>query len=563
MAEDFDNEVGFWIENIPYLWVQGETVYSSKRFYLLKDYTLELFDESNILTDITNRKTVGMRTPDDRRLSTSKETFSLIPIEGSSTSTSPSRTSSKKRGSSISASSPESSSKKRGPGCSFVRDYFLVWTFSTRERDGKPLLYKNYTDKKKNKRARYNPWVHSLDIRIEGVRYKQLEPEHQRNFDSDTMIILEGKESTRVNKTRTIRLRGYEFSYSEKKDVEEEFSSENSEEEEDKSSSSERCIVAHSMEKQIQRYKYYQDRKREWAFDIPSRVSYTLLCRLSKFVERLFSLNLEIIERDYPEYNVKDFLKAGEDIYEQKPSLAKSGITWSQNDYDHPGFHRAYIRYKSIQRFTETWALLRRAHNLGILYSVYKDPQPRTIRVASLAGGPGFELYALREFFSRYYPHLKVECISLDLAGSWRPYAEELGLEFDDWNLDDGKGLTKKLNGKIDFAIISYALHMYLSKPMHIKWVSKAILNGTIPMLFVNSRMDNLTPHISGMKDEGVSETDLIVDDSKKGRDNRQIVYHKPDLRIQAPTEKFTTMFPNVPYEKKDSGKRGKKKYKR
>ena len=166
MVEDFDNEVGFWIENVPYLWVQGDTIFSSKRFYLLKDYTLELFDENNNLVDMTNRKNVGMRTPEDRRLSTSKETFSLIPVDS------------------------QSGDSGENGMCKFVRNYFLVWTFSTRERDGKPILYKKYTDKKGNQRTRYNPWIHYLDIRIEGVRYKQLLPEHQRNFESSIITIL-------------------------------------------------------------------------------------------------------------------------------------------------------------------------------------------------------------------------------------------------------------------------------------------------------------------------------------------------------------------------------------
>ena len=510
MEEDFDNEVGFWIKSIPYLWVKGDTIKSSKRFYLLKDYTLELFDENNTLKDMKDRKNVGMRTPSDRRLSTSKETFSLIPIEYD----------------------------KAAP-CSFVRDYFLVWTFSTRERDGKPILYKKYIDKKGKQRTRYNPWIHHLDIRIEGVRYKFLTEEHKRNFEGNTMVILEGKESIKNNKTRKVRLRGYEFISSEPEIIE--YS------EQEGYPKTEECIVSSSMEKWIYRDFYYQDRRRKWKFYIPNRTSYDLLCRLSKFVERLFSLNLEIMRRNYPQHNIKVFIKEGEKIYDQKPSLAKKGVTWSQNDYDHPGFHRAYIRYKSIQRFTETWALLRRAHNLGILYSIYRDPQPRTVRVATLAGGPGLELYALREFFSRYYPHIKVECISLDLGELWKPYAEELGVEFDVWNVDDGNELKEKLNGNIDFAIVSYALHMYLSKPLHINWLSKAILNNTIPMLFVNSRMKNLSKHISEMEAKGVSEKDLIGGKGK--RDNRQIVYHRPDIRIKAPVEKFVTMYPNVPYE--------------
>ena len=513
MDEDFDNEVGFWIKNIPYLWNQGDSVYTSKRFYLLKDHGLELFDEENNLTDVTPRQNIKINNTSIKRLSTSKETFSIIPTSSTSTS---------------------------NDVCSFIRNYFLVWTFSTGERDGKPILYKKYKDKKGNQQNKYNIWVDTADIRIEGVRYKKIEPEFPRKFEGSTMTILDNKEAIRFNNTRTIRLQGYEFDYSEPGT-------------ESDSGTFGECVVSPSMEKVIQHDVYYQDRNRKWAFKLPTPTSYNLLCKLSKFVERLFNLNLEIIKRDYPEKDVKSFLDEGERIYDQKPSLAKNGVTWSQNDYDHPGFHRAYLRYKSIQRFTETWELLRRAHNLGILASIYKNPQPKTIRVASLAGGPGFELYALREFFGKYYPHIKVECISLDLAGSWRPYAEELGLEFAEWNVDDGKGLPEKLGGKIDFAIVSYALYMYMSTPLHIKWVSKAIKNGTIPFLLVNERMENLRKHISEMVTEGISETNLITPVISIGgggkRDDRQIVYYKPDLRIKIPSGKITTMFPNVPHE--------------
>jgi hypothetical protein len=505
MEEDFDNEVGFWIKNVPYLWARGDTILTSKRFYLLKDHGLELFDEKNNLTDVRSRQNI--KSIDKKRISTSKETFSLIPTEDVK--------------------------------CSFIRNYFLVWTFSNGERDGKPILYKKYKDKKGNHKNKFNSWLDTADIRIEGVRYKRIEPEFPRKFECSTMTILDCKECMKDNNTRIIPLYGYEYEYLEPV---EDFSL--------KSSSKKKCIVSHSMESQIQPDIYYQDRRKKWGFTLPTSTSYNLLCRMSNFVERLFNLNIELIKRDFPDRDIKLFIKEGEAIYDEKPfKNEKDHITWSQNEYDHPGFHRAYIKYKSIQRFTETWELLRRAHNLGILSNIYKNPKPRTIRVASLAGGPGFELYALREFFSRYYPHLKVECISLDLAESWRPYAEELGLEFDKWDVDDGKGLPKKLKGKIDFAIVSYALHMYMSKPIHFKWLSKAILNDTIPMLFVNSRMKSLKDHIVGMKEKGIDETDLLERNKKGQRDNRQIVYHKLDFKIKIPTNKLPVMFPNVPYE--------------
>ena len=35
MEEDFDNKIGFWIKNIPYIWKGGKTIFDSQRFYLI------------------------------------------------------------------------------------------------------------------------------------------------------------------------------------------------------------------------------------------------------------------------------------------------------------------------------------------------------------------------------------------------------------------------------------------------------------------------------------------------------------------------------------------------
>ena len=49
MQNEWDSEISFWIKGVPYLWVAGETLYDSKRFYLLGNRTDELsfFDEKN------------------------------------------------------------------------------------------------------------------------------------------------------------------------------------------------------------------------------------------------------------------------------------------------------------------------------------------------------------------------------------------------------------------------------------------------------------------------------------------------------------------------------------
>ena len=41
------------------------------------------------------------------------------------------------------------------------------------------------------------------------------------------------------------------------------------------------------------------------------------------------------------------------------------------------------------------------------------------IRMASVGGGPGYELFAAREFFARYAGSVPVQLCSLDLEQSW------------------------------------------------------------------------------------------------------------------------------------------------
>ena len=57
----------------------------------------------------------------------------------------------------------------------------------------------------------------------------------------------------------------------------------------------------------------------------------------------------------------------GESIYAQKPNLGANGVTWSQENYGHLGLQAEYLRLKSVQRYTETYAIMQRVHNAGCL----------------------------------------------------------------------------------------------------------------------------------------------------------------------------------------------------
>ncbi|KAL3922714.1 MAG: hypothetical protein SGPRY_004460, partial [Prymnesium sp.] len=56
----------------------------------------------------------------------------------------------------------------------------------------------------------------------------------------------------------------------------------------------------------------------------------------------------------------------GEALYRDKPTMKQhhgAKGTWSDAEYAHPGLQFIYLRLKSFQRFTESWALLERCSN--------------------------------------------------------------------------------------------------------------------------------------------------------------------------------------------------------
>eukprot|EP01052_Picozoa_sp_SAG31_P012906 SAG31_NODE_764_length_12262_cov_26.578887_12_plen_119_part_00 len=71
-------------------------------------------------------------------------------------------------------------------------------------------------------------------------------------------------------------------------------------------------------------------------------------------------------------------------LYEEKPNLRRKGKstaenadggnvgcgTWSDAEYGLAGFQWMYLRLKSFQRFTETWALLDRCVSYPAVHSV-------------------------------------------------------------------------------------------------------------------------------------------------------------------------------------------------
>ena len=70
----------------------------------------------------------------------------------------------------------------------------------------------------------------------------------------------------------------------------------------------------------------------------------------------------------------------GERLYVEKPTLrGDANVTWSYDEYGHPGLQLYYLKLKSWQRFTETYALMERAGRRGLFDA--PRPEGRPLRV--------------------------------------------------------------------------------------------------------------------------------------------------------------------------------------
>lgn len=154
---------------------------------------------------------------------------------------------------------------------------------------------------------------------------------------------------------------------------------------------------------------YFQDRHQKYPFQAgPEALS--LLRRLLDTNTKILQINRTLVEATA---NIQTTLEEGRTLYADKPTMKQhDGAlgTWSNDEYAHPGFQCEYLKYKSFQRFTESWALYERAARRGILdryVAKEKDSssfshEDNTLHVVSLGGGPGFELLAF-EWFLEYW----------------------------------------------------------------------------------------------------------------------------------------------------------------
>ena len=174
--------------------------------------------------------------------------------------------------------------------------------------------------------------------------------------------------------------------------------------------------------------RYFQDRGRKYPFNA-GPAALPLLRGLLHTNQRVFALNKAIVDATD---NPTATLRHGETLYADKPTMkAHHGAlgTWSDEEYAHPGLQAVYLRLKSFQRFTESWALYERAARRG-LFNRYLDDQASTsttLHVVSLGGGPGYELLAF-EWFLQYWAAVGDRSPASPEAQAWLRSRRDLGL---------------------------------------------------------------------------------------------------------------------------------------
>uniref|UniRef100_A0A7S4FA41 Methyltransferase domain-containing protein n=1 Tax=Chrysotila carterae TaxID=13221 RepID=A0A7S4FA41_CHRCT len=296
---------------------------------------------------------------------------------------------------------------------------------------------------------------------------------------------------------------------------------------------------------------YYQDRRRKWPFHTDSAGKEHLEA-LVRANATLRALNVELL---LAAGEPGQIAAEGERLYVEKPTLrGNQNVTWSFDEYGHPGLQLHYLKLKSWQRFTETYALLERASRVGLFDSAAPDGRP--LRVVALGGGPGYELLATRRFLEAKPCALAgLELINTDVQPTWRGYSEALGFQFHVFDIFSG-GLFEAIGvSDIDYVIISYVM-IYIAKtpgdPRHEAVCDelKRLLQRGVRAIIVSERSET-TPACRMMESRGVRVVRLI--DQSMGVDERQSLFLADAAAQTVGSEPADThrklTFPNVPFE--------------
>ena len=308
------------------------------------------------------------------------------------------------------------------------------------------------------------------------------------------------------------------------------------------------------------RCEYFQDRNKRWPFHCDEG-GYRLLARLLRAATPVVAAVQAKIETTCGSSSA-DVVAEGQRIYARKPNMGEHDVTWSQEEYGHLGLQKEYIRYKSVQRLTEAWACLQRAKRAGLFFELDETPLKENetpsvpLRWASLGGGPGFELLAVKWFFEKHFPRYDLDLVSLDLEASWREAAEGLGLRFNTWDVRDGDGLEHAAGGPVDYAVASYVLKMYMANEPCARWLGEKLNSASnrLRAALIVSRDENLEAASRLVRDASIGNATVVpLMDPNGGSDDRQLAFApggwtRPTNAAGEPREAPLT-FPNVPYE--------------
>lgn len=296
---------------------------------------------------------------------------------------------------------------------------------------------------------------------------------------------------------------------------------------------------------------YFQDRRRKWPFTTNEKGK-DLLKALVGANSALRARNRSLLESVG---NADDVEREGERLYVEKPTLrGDANVTWSYDEYGHPGLQLYYLKLKSWQRFTETFALLERAGRRGLFDAPL--PEGRPLRIAALGGGPGYELLAAQRYFETVLGVKDLQCINTDIQPTWREYSEALGFGFSVFDIFDGKLHEACGVDAIDYVIVSYVCIYVAKQPGHPKHEAvcdnfKRLLESGVRAILVSERSEE-TAACDMMEARGVPVVRLICQD--QGKDERQSLFlsaataplPKPPPPRSADEE---LTFANVPFE--------------
>jgi hypothetical protein len=328
---------------------------------------------------------------------------------------------------------------------------------------------------------------------------------------------------------------------------------------------------------------YYMDRKKRYPFYTEEGIGGVGLVNLMSRNEVLLGKNMERLKAlaQGDELKVVDLLAGGKHIYDTKPTLSATRgtdhlATWSQEEYGQPGLQREYLIYKSLQRYTETWALFERAAVAGLFVPEFlrnkkaegddesddddddddakegdeessssdeDEDEVQPVRVASVGGGPGYELFAAREFFARYAGSVPVQLCSLDLEQSWDEYVDLLlpptcalssmrsnggsGSRFAQWDVNIGSVFDQIGGGGLDYVIISYVLEMYMTTDYCCDMMAGWLKEKGVRAIIISSRSPTLDAKAM-MEKRGIAAKHLLAQPGGGGRDERQTLFVLP-----------------------------------